>query len=205
MVRVSKGGMLGRPAALIAWHVGCKSFACIASHASTLAMKRFLDLVYDFVRLDARRRLDVPLAPEERAVHAGLALLLAGERPDADRRAWPRVRERRAVRFSHSRGFGSGRLRDLSAGGLSVATSAPPDVGSEVLLHVDDGSSGLRYVLPVRVCWRASGPDAGFGATFAGAPQRLPIAGERARSFTPSGVFLTARAGATERPESGTG
>jgi hypothetical protein len=153
-------------------------------------MKTYLDIIHDFQLLEARARMGVPLYEEEEAERSGLWALLQGDSSDpSGRRLLPRVLAPMQARFSQSRGFGSGRLRDLSGGGLSISTSRPPELDAELLVYLDDAVRGLRYVFPVRVIWRVTGPKGALGARFSGMPSRVAIADLRARSFTPSGVY----------------
>ncbi|NOY91302.1 MAG: PilZ domain-containing protein [Deltaproteobacteria bacterium] len=151
-------------------------------------MKSYLDIIHDYQLLQARASMGVPLYEEEEAERSGLWALLRGETGDSDgRRALPRVLAPMNARFSQSRGFGAGRVRDLSGGGLCLTTPAPPPaLHTELLVYLDDLGRGLRFVFPVRVVWRASGA---LGAAFSGMPSRVAIADLRARSFTPSGVY----------------
>jgi len=157
-------------------------------------MKSYLDIIHDYQLLEARAGMGAPLYEEEEAARSGLLALLGGEaREDLGRRGLPRVLAPMSARFSQSRGFGVGHVRDLSGGGLSLTTTTPPSVGADLLVYLDDLDRGLRYVFPARVRWvhpapPASGARATLGASFSGMPSRVAIADLRARSFTPSGV-----------------
>jgi len=156
-------------------------------------MKTYIDIVHDFQLLEARARMGLPLYEQEEAARSGLVALLRGEDGgDSGKREWPRVHAPMMARFSESRGFGMGRLHDISAGGLCLRTATPPALGAELLVYLDNADQGLRYVLPARVVWRRSGTA--LGAAFEGMPSRVTLTNLRARSFTPSGVFSVATA-----------
>jgi len=168
-------------------------------------MKSYLDILHDYQLLEARAHMGVPLYEEEEAARSGLLALLAGEsRADLERRALPRVLAPMSARFSQSRGFGSGHVRDLSGGGLSLITAVAPAVGADLLIYLDELERGLRYIFPARVRWVRPAPwghsaRATLGASFSGMPSRVAIADVRARSFTPSGIHRVGGVDASTR------
>jgi len=139
-------------------------------------MLNLLDIVYEYQRLFHRERsLDIPLDPTERARFRGLERLLDGdylEAASASRHRQARGTVSLPVQFTLPGGFGSGEIRNLSAGGMSVATSTPAKIGTRTILRVTNPSRGFEYVFPGRVVW-AGGRVMGIG--FDGLPSRAPF------------------------------
>lgn len=171
-------------------------------------MNSLLDLLHDHQHLRAKAQLGVPLDVGEAAQLEGLARLLIGDdvRTERRRRA-PRALAPLRVSFTGGFGFVDGRIRDISAGGLAIATHQPLAKGTRLLVHVRDGKRAIEYVFPARVVWRELGAGAAMGLAFEGVPARVPIAPEalrssgssRTRSMTPSGVYFRGEALADQK------
>lgn len=92
---------------------------------------------------------------------------------DSERRAALRVPTRLKVEFPTPGGFDTARIRDLSQGGLFVATPFTAEIGTELELRVRIGSTGEVIELPAVVVTNnvANGfatADLGMGMRFRG-------------------------------------
>jgi hypothetical protein len=138
-----------------------------------------LEMVYEYRLLRAKQeQLGLPLEEIERARLVGLARALEGDAPAHDpRRGMQRVAAPLGVQFTLPGSFGAGQALNLSGGGMAVATREPPAEGTRVIVRVAVPSTGVEYVFPCRVVWRASEGTPGMGLAFDGLPTRAPVYG----------------------------
>jgi hypothetical protein len=133
-------------------------------------MVSLLSILFEYQHLRGCKALHVPLDSSEQSRLVGLSRLLRGDRPDLHgRREMPRLPCPLAVQFTTARGFGHGRIRDLSGGGMAIRALRPLEVGTRLLVHVRDPVAGTEYVFPARVVW--SGEQT-MGVAFDGVPSR---------------------------------
>lgn len=135
---------------------------------------RLLPLVREYGQLE-RKRTDSGVTPEEYLRWTELRSLLEekfpqGSRPPgANRRAHLRLPTRMRVEFQNKGELEAARIRNISRGGVFIATSAAPPVGStlELLIRV---AGSEPVMLPVEVVSTGiPGPGAanGIGCKFA--------------------------------------
>lgn len=154
-------------------------------------MIRFLDLIHEYQLLRATRQLQVPLDAAEEARLVALAHMLRGERPHdpGERREMPRLRCPLRAGFTLASKFGSGQVRDISGGGVAIATPTPAQLGDEVLVHIPDAVAETEHIFPARVVWRREGAEGAMGLAFEGIPtETVPtLRGRprRRRRYTP--------------------
>jgi hypothetical protein len=113
-------------------------------------MRNLLEMIYEHQLLRSKEdHLQIRLDDGERVRLLGLRRLLQGEAVDPrTRRSFMRVKLPMAVQFTLPGGFGSGEIRDLSAGGFCVATPHPPVIGTRIIVRVADPLGGSEYVFP---------------------------------------------------------
>ncbi|MCA9624682.1 MAG: TIGR02266 family protein [Myxococcales bacterium] len=127
------------------------------------------DIIARFKALDVKRS-EIGLTPEEEAAyHAAKDRLEASatgahDKPPSSRRQTLRVPSHLAVRFETAAVFQRAYLRNISEGGVYVATAHPFEMGHRFALtiFVDDG--GDELLLEVEVVWvnRRPSPSSGL-------------------------------------------
>ncbi len=156
-------------------------------------MRNLLEMIYEHQLLRSKERnLAIPLDAGERVRLMGLERLLKGERPDAAARRFVRVRLPMEAQFTRPGGFGSGEIRDLGGGGFCVETRRPPDVGTRLILRVEDARRGLEYVFPCVVAWRARAGRWRMGLALDGVPSQAPLFGDESSDVWRRGMPLGA-------------
>lgn len=153
--------------------VDCRAFS------TENRVRNLLEMIYEYQLLRSKERnLEIALEPAERARAMGLARLLQGERPDTRQRRFVRVKLPMDVQFTRPGGFESGEIQDLSGGGFRIATPRPPEVGTRLVVRVEDTRRSTEYVFPCVVVWRASVGPGRMGVTFDGVPHCAPLFGD---------------------------
>jgi hypothetical protein len=138
-------------------------------------MKNLFEMIYEYQLLRGKKeQLDVPLDDEERARLVALSRLLTGDQ-EGGRRGMPRSPVPSRVVFTMPGGFESGEIKNISGGGLAIATARPPAQGTRIVVRVEDG--GVEYLFPCRVVWRRLATNVGMGAIFDGVPSRASVYG----------------------------
>jgi hypothetical protein len=79
--------------------------------------------------------------------------------------------------------FGSGVLRQLTGGGMAIATPEPPPLGTQVIILVKEQQHGVEYVFPCKVVSRTLRGRVGMGVAFEGIPSQTRLGNK------PSGVW----------------
>lgn len=154
-------------------------------------MRNLLEMIYEYQLLRSKERnLDIALDDAERVRAMGLARLLQGERPDGGNRRFARVRLAMDVQFTRPGGFGVGEIRDLSGGGFCIATAKTPQVGTRLIVRVEDAGRGTEYVFPCVVVWRASRGPGRMGVRLDGVPHQAPIFGEESSDIWRKSITL---------------
>ena len=119
-------------------------------------MRNLLEMVYEHQLLRSKEQdLDITLDDSERVRLMGLHRLLQGETPDTRQRKFARVRMSIPVQFTRPGGFESGEIRDIGGGGFMILTSRAHDVGTRIIIRIEDPRTGSEYVFPCVVRWRA--------------------------------------------------
>lgn len=142
-------------------------------------MKNLFEMIYEYQLLRGKQdRLDVPLDEVEKARLAGLEQLLSGDAiGTAGRRGMTRVTLPKRVLFTTAGGFETGDVKNLSGSGLAIATRRPPDIGTRIVVRVEE-AGGVEYFFPCRVVWRRLASNVGMGVAFDGVPTRSQVFGE---------------------------
>ncbi|MCA9608418.1 MAG: PilZ domain-containing protein [Myxococcales bacterium] len=136
-------------------------------------MRNLLEMIYEHQLLRSKERdLDIALDPAERVRMMGLHRLLQGETPDPQNRVFARVRMSIPVQFTRPGGFESGEIRDLGGGGFLILTSKAQDVGTRIIIRIEDPQLGCEYVFPCVVKWRAKRGPGRMGVALDGVPNR---------------------------------
>ena len=137
-------------------------------------MRNLLDLIYDYQLLRTKeQKLSIELDGDERAQLLGLSRMLGERTPSAtSRRAMPRVPVPLPSQFTLPGGFESGEIKNLSGGGMLIATPRPPMPGTRVVVRIAEPTGGREFFFPCRVVWRVSGPRGRMGVVFDGIPTR---------------------------------
>lgn len=153
-------------------------------------MVDLFDIIHDYRMLRAKSdSLDIPLDDAERARLAGLERLLRGDVPGADEerdnRVMPRLPSPIPVHFTAPAGFETGRIRNVSGGGMAILTSRPAPIGAHTLIRLIDDDRGVEYLFPARVVWRTGGARPGMGVAFDGLPTRTRIGEQTHVSWRP--------------------
>ncbi len=162
----------------------------VYSTTESCSMSFFLR-VYEFNELRSRAAL-VPLTDAEETKLAALTTMLEGdERPLDERRVAFRLRSVLDVSVSiHGAGVKAAGLRDLSARGFGLELKSEeqpgrtgsgirdsssflhaPNVGTRIVVHVEDRTSGDLFDFPGVVMWSAGSR---FGVRLEGIPARRP-------------------------------
>jgi hypothetical protein len=138
-----------------------------------------LEMVYEYRLLRAKQeQLGLPLNEVERARLVGLARALEGEAAAHDpRRGMQRVAAPVGVQFTLPGSFGAGQVLNVSGGGMAIATREPPAEGTRVIVRMAVPATGVEYVFPCRVVWRAREGTPGMGVSFDGLPTRMAVRG----------------------------
>lgn len=154
------------------WFESCFGRRSSEESLEELRMRNLLEMIYEYQRLRAKERQPHALNAEEQVRVMGLHRILRGQRRDgtASRRVFPRAPIPMPVQFTTAGGFEAGEIRDMSAGGLCIATRRPPQIGSRLVLRVPDGPSGFEYVFPCRVVWHSTRSPKRMGVEFDGIP-----------------------------------
>ena len=136
-------------------------------------MKNLFEMIYEYQHLRGKQdHLDVPLEDGERARLVGLEQLLSGEAVGDARRSMPRLPVPTRVLFTLPGGFETGEIKNVSGTGLAIATRRPPEIGTRIVVRVEEGTSGVEYFFPCRVVWRRMAANVGMGVAFDGVPGR---------------------------------
>ena len=139
-------------------------------------MRNLLEMIYEHQLLRSKERdLDIALDPAERVRMMGLHRLLQGETPDPRNRTYARVRMTIPVQFTRPGGFESGEIRDLGGGGFLILTPKPQDVGTRIIVRIEDPQVGCEYVFPCVVRWRAKRGPGRMGVALDGVPSRSDL------------------------------
>ena len=139
-------------------------------------MRNLLSMIYEHQLLRSKERdLDIVLDDAERVRLMGLARLLRGETPDPRQRVFARVKMTLPVQFTRPGGFESGEIRDLSGGGFLILTARPQEIGTRVIVRVEDPQAGCEYVFPCVVRWRALRGPGRMGVALDGVPSRSDL------------------------------
>ncbi|MBZ0119671.1 MAG: PilZ domain-containing protein [Sandaracinaceae bacterium] len=143
-------------------------------------MRNLLEMIYEYQLLRSKEEhLDIRLDEGERVRAMGLERLLQGETIDkSTRRRFPRIKLVMAVQFTLPGGFEAGELRDVSGGGLCIATSRPPEPGTRLIVRLESTREGYEYVFPCRVIWRTTSGARKMGVVIDGVPRRASLAAE---------------------------
>lgn len=136
-------------------------------------MRNLLEMIYEYQLLRSKEEhLDIPLEDGERVRLMGLRRLLQGETPDTRLRTFARVRLSIPVQFTRPGGFESGEIRNLAGGGFMILTPRPQDVGTRIIIRVEDSKTGTEYVFPCVVRWKARRGPGRMGVEIDGVPNR---------------------------------
>lgn len=141
-----------------------------------------LERIFEFRVLHAKERdLQIPLTAQEEARLTRLQEQLPSRVPSVDDRdPFTLLTTPLPVNFTQAGKFGSGTLRNASAGGLAVATvELPPELGQRVIVHVQETLHGLEYSFPCRVISRVVKGVMAMGLVFEGVPSQARIDGKR--------------------------
>ena len=139
-------------------------------------MRNLLEMIYEYQLLRSKERnLDIALDDNERVRFMGLHRLLQGETPDPRQREFARARVPMSVQFTRPGGFETGEIRDLSAGGFMILTPRAQDVGTRVIVRIEDSETGTEYVFPCIVRWRARRGPGRMGVQLDGVPHRSEL------------------------------
>lgn len=134
-------------------------------------MRNLLEMIYEYQLLRSKERnLDINLDDGEWVRLMGLRRLLQGETPDIRLRDFARVRIPISCQFTRPGGFEAGEIRDLSGGGFQIATPRAPDVGTRVIVRLEDGAT--EYVFPCIVRWVSTRGPGRMGVELDGVPHR---------------------------------
>lgn len=144
-------------------------------------MQSLLDIIHDYQGLRGRRALGVPLSAEEQRELVALTRLLRGPMADPHRRRrLHRLACSLDVQFTLPGGFGHGKAKNISGGGMAVHTRSVLPVGTRMLVHVRDVHGLHEHTFPARVVWRSL---AGMGLSFDGVPSKAEIYGPSGGDF----------------------
>ena len=119
-------------------------------------VQRLLPLVREYGRLE-RKRTGESVTPEEFERWADLRLMLEknfsqGQRPEgAERRQTVRLPTRMLVEYESRGALEQALIRNISRGGLFIATEQAAAVGSEITLLIRVGNDGEVVELPAEV------------------------------------------------------
>lgn len=119
-------------------------------------VQRLLPLVREYGQLE-KKRTQAAVTPAEYARWAELRATLEhkfpqGQRPEgAERRQNLRLPTRMLVEYSSKGELESALIRNISRGGLFIATSHAAEVGTEVTLLIRVGADGQTIELPAEV------------------------------------------------------
>lgn len=116
--------------------------------------------------------------------------------PLDDRDPYTLLTDSLPVEFAVEGRFLTGTLRNVSGGGLAIATVDPPALGQPLAIHVQDKSHGIVYSFPARVVSRVVRGVAGMSVAFEGVPNQTRIA-------KTSGVWVAQEIDASEQSQSG--
>lgn len=134
-------------------------------------MHDVLEMIYEYrLLLSKRERLEIPLDDAETARLVALSGLLRGEvaGPRDARRAMPRLPCPGTVEFTLPGGFGLGEVRNVSGGGIAIATAPLPGGLERTIVRIARPAQNVEYVFPCRILWSASAGGAGIGPTLVG-------------------------------------
>jgi hypothetical protein len=137
-------------------------------------MRNLFEMIFEYQQLRGKERL-VPLDDDERVRLYGIGQLLSGERVDAQRRM-PRLPSPTSVQFTMPGGFGLGVVKNVSGGGVAIATRRPLEVGARTVMRVEE--NGVEYFFPCKVVWSRSEHNLGMGLAFDGVPTRATLFGD---------------------------
>lgn len=134
-------------------------------------MRNLLEMIYEYQLLRSmEQNLAIPLDDSERVRLMGAYRMLQGETPDSRMRDFARVRIPIPCQFTRPGGFEAGEIRDLSGGGFGIATRRPPEVGTRVIVRLEDGAT--EYVFPCIVRWVSMRGPGRMGVELDGVPHR---------------------------------
>jgi len=120
-----------------------------------------LSMIYEYQLLRSKERnLDIDLDEAERVRLMGLQRLLQGETPDPRMRDLARVRIPIPCQFTRPGGFG-------------IATPRPPEIGTRLIVRLEDGTT--EYVFPCVVRWTARRGPVRMGVELDGVPHRSDL------------------------------
>ncbi|MEM9194389.1 MAG: PilZ domain-containing protein [Myxococcota bacterium] len=142
-------------------------------------MFNLLDAIYEYQLLIRKNRdMNIPLTEVEKARLVGLAQLLRGEYAHGSSGTRSvRMGRRVPVHFTVPGGFASGKLRNISPGGVAITTPHAVLKGSRTVLRVAEPRRGMEYTFPGRIVWTGAGKaDSAdprvVGIAFDGTPTR---------------------------------
>jgi len=139
-------------------------------------VRNLLEMIYEHQLLRSKERnLDIPLDDGERVRLLGLRRLLQGEVPDTRQRELARVRMALAVQFTRPGGFEAGEIRNVSGGGFMILARKPQEVGTRIIVRIEDARTGTEYVFPCVVRWRSSRGPGRMGLELDGVPNRSEL------------------------------
>jgi hypothetical protein len=153
-------------------------------------MVRLLTGCLGYRALVARtQQLGRPLSPDEaravEGVERAFAPRPADERPYAPlflRRLEQRFRVALAIEFLDGKGIPSqGVVRNVSLGGLFVATPAPCRPGERIALRFHDEQCAVVWQFAAEVAWARIGEEPGMGLAFVGMPVEIRVNHQTAR------------------------
>src|SRR4051794_19525531 len=139
-----------------------------------------LERIFEYRVLYAKERdLQIPLTMQETARLERLRQQLPTRVPSVDDRdAFTILTTPLDVQFVAAGHFGSGTLRNASAMGLAIATAAPPELSSRLIVHVREPQHGVEYTFPCRVVSRVVKGVTAMGVVFEGVPSQTRIEGQ---------------------------
>ncbi len=139
-------------------------------------MRNLLEMIYEHQLLRSKEHhLDIPLDDAERVRLLGLRRLLQGEVPDPRQREFARARLSMPVQFTRPGGFEAGEIRDLGGGGFMILSRRSQEVGTRIIVRIEDARTGTEYVFPCAVRWRSRRGPGRMGVALDGVPNRSEL------------------------------
>ena len=143
-----------------------------------------------------KRQPELDASERQRLERLGQQLPLSVP-PVDDRDPYTMLSEPLPVEFALEGRFVSGVLHNASGGGLAIATSQPPALGQQLVIHVRDRKHAVVYAFPGRVVSRVLRGVASMSVGFEGVPNQTRIAAKS------SGVWLAQQPEGDETPANG--